>query len=262
MGGALHFDDEASRRLEQAYSTDALVAQRRAVLDLLVLRPGDRVLDVGVGPGLLAADMAREVGLDGRVCGIDSSDSMIALASRRATAEGSAPVELRRADAVALPYADATFDVGVSTQVLEYVEDVPAAVAELWRVLRPGGRVLVLDTDWDSVVWHSHDRIRTERVLHAWEQHLADPYLPRRLLGHLERAGFEAEPVRVLTLLDVGYGPGSFSAGLLDLVAAFVVDRNGLTAADASAWVTDLRSLGREYFFSLNRYVFRGTRPG
>ena len=63
-------------------------------------------------------------------------------------------------------------------------------------------------------------------------------------------------------MLDVGYGRGAFSAGLLDLVAAFVVDRNGLAPADVEAWATDLRSLGREYFFSLNRYIFRGTRAG
>ncbi|MGY1631727.1 methyltransferase domain-containing protein [Geodermatophilus sp. SYSU D01186] len=262
MAGPLHYDDEASRRLEEAYTGDALVEQRRAVVELLALRPGERVLDVGVGPGLLAADLARAVGPTGRVCGVDTSESMLALAGRRATAEGAAPVELRCADAVALPYADATFDVAVSTQVLEYVEDVAAAVAELWRVLRPGGRVLVLDTDWDSVVWHSRDRVRTARVLEAWEQHLADPHLPVRLAGHLERAGFRVEPVRVLPLLDVGYGPRAFSARLLDLVAAFVVGRNGLTAEDVEGWAGDLRSLGPEYFFSLNRYVFRGTRVG
>src|SRR4051812_7549592 len=243
MGGPLQFDDGASRRLEDAYTTDGLVAQRRAVLELLALRPGERVLDVGVGPGLLAVEMARAVGPTGRVCGIDTSESMLALAVRRAPVAGGAPVDLRCADAVAVPYGDASFDVGVATQVLEYVADVPAAVAELWRVLRPGGRVLVVDTDWDTVVWHSRDRGRTERVLQAWEQHLTDPHLPRRLVGHLERAGFRVDPVRVLTLLDVGYGSRTFSAGLLDLVAAFVVGRDGLTARDVEAWTADLRSL-------------------
>jgi ubiquinone/menaquinone biosynthesis C-methylase UbiE len=262
MGGVLQYDDEASRRLEEAYTTDALVAQRRAVLEWLALRPGERVLDVGVGPGLLAAEMARAVGPPGLVCGVDSSESMLALAARRATVAEGAAIELRRADAVALPFDDAAFDVGVTTQVLEYVADVPAAVAELARVIRPDGRVLVLDTDWDTVVWHSRDRARTERVLRAWEQHLADPYLPRRLTGDLERAGFRVDAVQAYTLLDVGYGPRTFSAGLLDLVAAFVVGRDGLTAEDAEAWAADLRSLGPEYFFSLNRYVFRGTRLG
>jgi hypothetical protein len=56
-------------------------------------------------------------------------------------------------------------------------------------VLRPGGRVLVLDTDWDSIVWRSSDEERMARVLAAWEQHLVDPHLPRTLRGSLERAG-------------------------------------------------------------------------
>ena len=58
-------------------------------------------------------------------------------------------------------------------------------------MLRPGGRLLVLDTDWDSIVWHSSDRERMERVLAAWNEHLADPYLPRRLPGLLRAAGLE-----------------------------------------------------------------------
>jgi arsenite methyltransferase len=260
MDTTLQFDDEASQRLEAAYRSADLVAQRSAVLDALELAAGERVLDVGVGPGLLAVEIARAVGPRGRVCGIDVSQSMLALAGRRVHVPGSAGVELRRADATAIPYADATFDVGVSTQVLEYVADVATAVEELARVLRPGGRVLVLDTDWDSVVWHSHDRARTERVLRAWEQHLADPHLPRRLGGLLERAGFRLAPVQVLPVLDTGYDPHTLSGGLIDLVAGFVVGRDGLTPAEVEAWAADLRSLGREYFFSLNRYVFRGTR--
>jgi arsenite methyltransferase len=163
-------------------------------------------------------------------------------------------------DANHLPYPDATFDVAVSTQVLEYVEDVPGALAEIRRVLRPGGRVLLLDTDWDSVIWHSGDRERMRRVLTAWEPHLADPHLPRTLRRSLERAGFDAALPLVLPLLNVGYQPDTYSAGLLELIARFVAGRAGVTAEEARAWADDLRSLGPDYFFSLNRYLFRATR--
>jgi arsenite methyltransferase len=62
MSSALDFDDAASRMLEETYTTDDVVAQRRRVLELLALRPAEHVLDVGVGPGLLALDAAHAVG--------------------------------------------------------------------------------------------------------------------------------------------------------------------------------------------------------
>jgi arsenite methyltransferase len=260
VASMLQFDAEASRRVEATYTTPDVVEQRQAVLGALGLRPGERVIDIGTGPGLLAAEIAAVVGPDGLVCGIDSSDSMLALARSRPTRPSSAPIELRQAGADRLPYAAASFDVAVSTQVLEYVKDVPGALAEIWRVLRPGGRVLVLDTDWDSIVWHSGDDRRMARVLAAWAQHLVDPHLPRTLRGSLERAGFQVAPPQVVPLLNVGFDPATYSAGLLDFVVGFVVGRDGLTAEEVQAWATDLRSLGAGAFFSLNRYLFSATK--
>jgi ubiquinone/menaquinone biosynthesis C-methylase UbiE len=259
MSAILEFDPETSRRVEALYTTPDVIQQRRVVREVLELRAGERVLDVGVGPGFLAAEMAAEVGPAGKVCGIDPSASMLAIAQTRATQPGSAPVELKPGDANHLPYPDASFDVATATQVLEYVEDIPGALAELRRVLRPGGRVLLLDTDWDSVVWHSGDRERMRRILTAWEPHLADPRLPRTLRRSLERAGFGAVVPQVLPLLNVGYQPATYSAGLLEFIAGFVVGHGGVTAEEAKAWAGDLRSLGDDYFFSLNRYLFCAT---
>ena len=65
--------------------------------------------------------------------------------------------------------------------------------------------MLVLDTDWDSIVWACSDAGRMRRVLAAWDEHLADPYLPRRLVGLLADAGFEFTDCRVLPLLNTSY---------------------------------------------------------
>ena len=258
----LEFDDDAARRIEAIYTTPDVVEQRREVLRALALRPGEHAIDVGSGPGLLATEIAAAVGPDGRVCGIDVSDSMLVLAKARPAPAGSAVREFRKGGADRIPYPDTSFDVAVSTQVLEYVEDVPGALAEIHRVLRPGGRVLVLDTDWDSIVWRCSDRARMQRVLTVWDQHLVDPYLPRTLKGSLEIAGFEVGPPRIVPLLNVGFDPHTYSAGIMELIAKFVVGRDGLTAEEVDAWLEDLRSLGRGYFFSLNRYLFLAVRSG
>src|SRR5688572_20177839 len=205
--------------------------------------------------------MAQAVGPTGRVCGIDVSDSMLTLVRGRAVPAGGAPVEYRHGGVDAVPYPDGSFDVAVCTQVLEYVADIPAALAEARRVLRPGGRLLVMDTDWDSTVWHSTDSDRMRRILLTWDQHLADPFLPRTLGGHLRRAGFEVEAPRVLPLLNAGYEAATYSGRLIPIVARFVTGRDGWTDAAVDGWVEDLRGLGTDYFFSLNRYVFCATRP-
>jgi arsenite methyltransferase len=259
---ALQFDDDASRRLERIYSTPDVVEQRRAVLRALALRPSEHVLDIGTGPGLLAAAMAAAVGPGGSVRGIDMSESMLALARRREPAAGAAPMEFLVADANALPFERDGFEVAVSTQVYEYVADLPAALAEVHRVLRPGGRLLVLDTDWDSIVWRSGDDARMRRVLAAWDEHLADPHLPRRLGGLLERAGFAVARRAIVPLFNTGYSAQSYSAGLIELVSAFVPGRQGITPAETTAWADDLIALGRDYFFSVNRYLFVAVSAG
>jgi ubiquinone/menaquinone biosynthesis C-methylase UbiE len=261
MSSMIDFDAEMSGRVEAVYSTLDVVKQRRVVRQALALQGGERVLDIGVGPGFLAAEIAVEVGPGGRVCGIDPSASMLAIARTRAEPAGGAAIELKLGDANDIPYPAASFDVVTATQVLEYVPDVAGALVEIRRVLRPGGRVLVLDTDWDSVVWHTTDRERMRRVLLAFEAHLSDPHLPCTLRRLLERAGFDAAAPRILPLLNAGFQPKTYSAGLMELIAGFVSDRGGVTAAEAKAWVDELRSLGPDSFFSLNRYLFCATSP-
>ena len=261
MSGKIEFDEDAARRVEAAYSTSDIAAQRASVVSTLALRPGEHVLDVGVGPGFLAAEMAEVVGAGGRVCGIDVSDDMLAVAAKRGGGQDAVAIELAQGGAEAIPYDDESFDVVVTTQVLEYVADVPRALAEIHRVLKPGGRTLILDTDWDSLVWQAPDRALMTQVLAAWEEHLVDPHLPRTLGRSLEAAGFEAGPPTVLPLLNVGDAEERFSGSLLGLVASFVVGRHGFTQESADEWAASMRALGRDWFFSLNRYVFLATRP-
>jgi arsenite methyltransferase len=252
----LQFDEDAARHIQRLYSTPDVVQQRAEVLALLAARPGERVLDVGSGPGFLVASLADAVGSSGAVHGLDQSPPMNA-AGRELL--GTRPwARIDDGSAVELPYPDGAFDAAVSTQVYEYVADIPRALSELRRVLRPGGRALVLDTDWDSVVWHTADRERHRRIMAAWEEHLVHPHLPATLPGQLRRAGFRVTGRHLIPLFNPSYEPNSFSALNMESIARFVTGRQGLTAADAEAWLADLRERGAEdgYLFSLNRYCF------
>ncbi len=251
----LQFDEAGARHIERTYATPDVVAQRAAVLELLAAAPGERIVDVGSGTGYLLASIADAVGPGGAAHGVDPSAAMNALAVARTADRPWAQVH--ESHALHLPLDDGSLDAAVSTQVYEYVPDVPAALAELRRVLRPGGRTLVLDTDWDSVVWHTADRGLHARVMAAWEEHLVHSRLPRTLAGMVRRAGFTVTGQHVIPLLNTELSPDTYSANTMDLIARFVAGRQGLTAADADAWLADLRARAAEgdYFFSMNRYV-------
>ena len=168
-------------------------------------------------------------------------------------------------DAAALEFEDGSFDAAVSTQVHEYVGDIPRALGELHRVLRPGGRALILDTDWRSIVWHSSNEPRMARVLACWDGHLADPHLPAKLAPLLRGAGFEVRRVEVFPLLSPGWQPVSYAAGIVRSIRDYVLKQGpsqGLSEDDAQEWFADQQSLiaGGEFFFSLNRYLFLATR--
>jgi SAM-dependent methyltransferase len=257
---ALRFEGDRARALEAIYLTPDIVAQREAVLEALDPRPGERVLDLGVGPGLLAAAIAARVGPGGAVHGVDLSADMLAIAGAREPAAEAAPITLAEGAVSALEAEDGSFDAAVCTQVYEYVADVPAALAEARRVLRPGGRLVILDTDWDSIVWRSSDDARMARVLDAWDAHLVHRDLPRLLPEHLVAAGFEGIAVSVVPLLNVGGDPRTYSGGMRHLIAEFVAG-HGIGAAEIAGWMSDLEALGERSFFSLNRYLFRAVRP-
>jgi arsenite methyltransferase len=252
----LPFDENAARHFQRVYSTPDVVQQRAEVLALLAAQPGERVLDVGSGPGFLVASLADAVGASGAVHGLDQSAPMNAVARDLI---GTRPwARIDDGDALELPYADGAFDAAVSTQVYEYVADIPRALSELRRVLRLGGRVLVLDTDWDSLVWHVADRRRHRRVMAAWEEHLVHPHLPCTLPGHLRRARFRVTGRHLIPLFNSRLEPNTFSALNMEMIARFVSGRQGLTDGDVDAWIADLRERGAEddYLFSVNRYCF------
>ena len=136
MAQPMDFDAETARRLLKSYLTQDVVEQRSAIRTALALRSGEHVLDIGSGPGLLAAEMVAEVGATGSVTGVDPSEDMLSIALAQLTGAAT-KLTFVPGGATALPFDDDAFDAATATQVYEYVADMPAALAEARRVLRP-----------------------------------------------------------------------------------------------------------------------------
>lgn len=254
------FDDATSRQLEAVYLTPDVVEQREKIMALLAMRAGEKALDIGCGPGLTTLALAQATGANGKVTGVDIAEPMLAIARKRCA--DYANVSFTTADVTALPYDDASFDLALATQVYEYVEQVDLALQELARVVKPGGRVLIVDTDWESAVWASHDDTRMRKIIETWNTHIPHPQLPRDLKLRMQQAGFKQVRVEVVPLVNTAYDAQTFSVGMMTLLGNFAVGRNGITEQDVLDWKADAHLMGEQqrYFFSLNRYVFIASR--
>lgn len=256
----LEFTKDAAQQLEKLYLTRDVVAQRLETIKQLAPSPGERVLDVGCGPGFLCESIADIVGPEGAVTGIDISSDLIALCSRR-----NSPKWLSYAvgDATRIAEPDASFDAVVCTQVAEYVRDVNRVLSEAFRVLRQGGRAVFLATDWDAVIWHSEKPDRMASVMKSWESHCAHPHLPRSLSNRLISAGFRLEGACVFPILNLQWHDDAYSKGLAGLVRDFIGRNSHLTSEYVNEWYDEFARLSEagRYFFSSNRFIFRASRP-
>jgi arsenite methyltransferase len=261
MNEILQYNDDATNKLLAMYRTPDIQNQYREFLKFVRSSPGKKILDLGSGPGFFSSKLADAVGPSGWVCGVDISELMLDLAKTHCAQQ--IWVEFQKADATLLPFPEQHFDVAVSMQVLEYVHDIHSALNEFYRVLRPGGQLLLMDTDWDSLVWYSTVPERAGRILTEWNNHVAHPFLPRTLTQHLIAAGFQVEPPHIIPIFNPIYASNSFSNRLIDLTVPFVSKRGNISPGEVEAWAQELRRSGQagQYFFSLNRYVFSATKP-
>jgi arsenite methyltransferase len=255
----LEFDEDVARQLEVIYGSRDVVRRRRLVREALAAQPGERILDVGCGPGFYVAELLEEVGANGSLVGIDAAAPMLALAANRC--EGHANVEFHEGDATELPVGDGDFDAALSVQVFEYLDDVPQALGELRRALKPGGRVVLWDVDWSTVSMYSADPDRMRRVLDAWDAHLSDPVLPRTLAPKLREAGFEDVTCEGHTFATIDFIPDAYGAAFVPLILQYVKDQGTIPDAELDAWGKEQGELAErgEFYFACVQFCFTAT---
>ena len=123
--------------------------------------------------------------------------------------------------------------------------------------------MVVFDIDWATLSIHSEDPGLNERVLRAWDQHLAHRSLPRTLAPCLRAVGFEDVGMTAHPFVTVDFDHDSYGAALVPFIGQFVAGRQGITDSEAKGWVTGQRALGErgEFYFAITQCCFTARKP-
>lgn len=169
-----------TRFMDKSHALRAIRIYRQAMIDLLAIQPGAALLDVGCGAGNDTRELAQLVGPQGRVVGIDASESMIKEAQVRA--EGTdLPLEYRMADAYELPFAENTFDGCQASRIFEHLGEPQRALAEMVRVAKPGAPIVVADADFDLTIVDIPDRALARKMIHLVCDSVRQGWMGRQL---------------------------------------------------------------------------------
>ncbi|KOV85628.1 ubiquinone biosynthesis protein UbiE [Streptomyces sp. NRRL WC-3618] len=236
--------DQASYMLRAA-SEDAGRAYKQRLLDLLDLRPGHTVLDVGCGPGTDLPALAERVGADGRVIGVDQDPAMLAVARQRTAALGA--VEIREGDAHALPVGPGTVDRAKIDRVLMHVRSPSDVLAQLHTATRPGALVGLVEPDWDTLAVDTED-LETSRAFTRYtaEQVVRHATVGRSLARLAVRAGFRVETTSAVTPVFTDFGHGDHTLGLGRNMQQAIADGH-IDRTRGEAWFA---GLAREPFYA------------
>lgn len=248
--------DETQRLVAFLAWADAkpdVIARRRRSYELLSVRAGVRVADVGCGIGTVLADLL-DLGAD--AVGVDVSDAMVREAARRASG-----AEFHVADAASLPLADGTLDGYRAERVYQHLADPAPALAEAMRVLRPGGRIVLVDQDWDAFVVDGDDRELTRAMLRGFADSIPNGWAGRRNRAALLAAGFADVEVEAETVTGIDYG---YAAPVLPALKAAAVEAGSIAEEAADAWLDEQRRRAEEgrFFAAMTHFLASGTRPG
>ena len=251
-------DDSYVDYLNEVAADSSIQMLRARSLAQLSLARGHHVIDIGCGPGTLTVQLGHIVGESGRVAGVDCDGRMVRAANQSAAnAQVSAYVTHSVDDCTALSFGDEVFDACYCERVFQHLSGRgPArAAAEMLRVLKPGGRFVLVDTDWSTLAINADRADLKRRVVAAVSKAFPNPKAGQRLRAHAIEAG--AIDVRVeVSAFDIG--PSGATATLLTKTAA-----RALSADELAEWLASLEGarLLQLPYARLTMTIVAGVKP-
>jgi ubiquinone/menaquinone biosynthesis C-methylase UbiE len=249
--------------LNEQYAKDsALRVNKQRTLELAELHDGHTVLDAGCGVGFDAIQMAAQVGQTGHVFGVDLSEEMISQARLNA-AHLNLPLTYRTGNIYQLEFGDNYFDRCRVDKTFQHLSDPQAALKELIRVTKPGGKILVADPDHDSVIIDTPYADINHRFLRFRSDHMPQGGIAHQLYGFCKELGLVDVQVEPLTHVYTEYEQKKITSPYLDEI--WVAQEHGaVTREEAEAWTAYLKqAIESNRFMCMQTYIITcAFKPG
>jgi ubiquinone/menaquinone biosynthesis C-methylase UbiE len=212
-------------------------AARATTIERMQLAPGHKVLDVGCGIGGATLRFADAVGPGGLAAGVDVSSTLIDVATRRVGER--CGVQFRIGDARGVPYPAASFDFAYSERVFLYLPDRLAAIHEMARVVKPGGRVFLADVDFDCTAIYSRHPPLTRRMISAIAASIPNRNSARELPALVKQAGLHELSIDAYAVTT----PYEFLIHGMSGALTKAVDDGGIGRAEVDEWLAEQGNL-------------------
>lgn len=253
--------DMATALEERAQALDQ-VQVNAALMNALAPVAGEQILEVGCGSGVLCRQVAPSVVPGVKITGVDISPEFLKIAQGYADDAGlSDSIQWGAGQAEVLPFQDASFDVVFAARLFLHVSNPQAILNEMVRVLRPGGRMVVMDWDFDTVALDHSNRDLTRRLLH-WrcDHHGGDNWSGRQLWGRM--AATELVNVKAVPIVSVAHYENDSLTLSLFKAAQVALDGGAISPDEYDTWVDELKSslAAGSFFASIVYFIVIGER--
>ena len=232
----------------------------QTLCEAVAAAPGERLLEVGSGSGILCRLLAPHLKPDGCMLGVDISPEMTAEARKYALSKGiSDGIAFDTCAAEALPYPNSSFDGAIAARLLLHVSDPDSIIREMTRVVKPGGKILVMDWDFDTVTVDHPDRELTRRLLHWRSDHSGgNNWSGRQLWRRLQVANLQNLSVHPCVTVTHCEADGLTQS--LWRAAQVACEGGAISSAEQEAWVKELkdRIQAGTFFASIVYFIVKG----